>query len=61
MVRTLCEIGRLVQRTVRRGAAVTAVPVRLASTTAGRAPLLPGGPVEQRRGGARLDQVDATT
>ena len=63
-MRTLCGFGRLVQRAVRREAAATAtaaVPVRLATTTAGRAPLLPGGLGEQRRGGARLDQVDGTT
>lgn len=58
-MRTVCGIGRRVQRALGRGrtAPVPAAP----SPAAGRASLLPGGLGEQRRGGARLDQVDHTT
>jgi hypothetical protein len=61
-VRTLCGFGRRVQVAARRNvmATVTAPPA-LPASTVGRAPLLSGRLGEQRRGGARLDQVDGTT
>ena len=60
-MRTVCGTGRRVQRMVRgeRAAAVGVAAVR--PLAAGRRPLLSGELGEQRRGGARLDQVDGTT
>ncbi len=60
---TVCGLGRRVQRVLRRSRA-TATPRPVAAVrplAGGRRPLIGDRAGEQRRGGARLDQVDGTT
>ena len=62
-MRTLCGFGRRVQRLIGRDRSA-AEPIRVAEIrplAGGRRPLVSDRLGEQRRGGARLDQVDGTT
>lgn len=58
-MRTVCGLARRVQTLVARRSAVPVAGVR--PLAGGRQPLLTDRLGEQRRGGARLDQVDGTT
>jgi hypothetical protein len=64
-MRTVFGVARQIQSLVGRlplvGAAGAAAGAQIRPLAAGRRPLLGDGLGEQRRGGARLDQVDGTT
>jgi hypothetical protein len=64
-MRTVFGVARRIQSLVARlpvvGGAHTATGAQVRPLAAGRRPLLGDGLGEQRRGGARLDQVDGTT
>jgi hypothetical protein len=60
-MRTVCGIARRIQSLVGRGRAAAAPVAQVRPLAGGRRPLLSGRLGEQRRGGARLDQVDGTT
>jgi hypothetical protein len=61
-VRTVCGWGRWAQRRLgRRDRSAAAGVARVRPLAGGRRPLVTDALGEQRRGGARLDQVDGTT
>lgn len=60
-MRTVCGIARRVQTLIGRGRKAPVPVARVRPLAGGRRPLLTERLGEQRRGGARLDQVDGTT
>lgn len=60
-MRTVCGVARRVQTTFGRGGQSTPESAHVRPLAGGRRPLLSDRLGEQRRGGARLDQVDGTT
>ncbi|WP_214402451.1 hypothetical protein [Pseudonocardia lacus] len=60
-MRTVCGLARAVQVLVSRGRGAPGAVAAVSPLTGGRRPLLTDRIGEQRRGGAKLDQVDGTT
>lgn len=60
-MRTVCGVGRRAEILVGRGRSRASMTSHVRPLAGGRLPLLTGQVGEQRRGGARLDQVDGTT
>jgi hypothetical protein len=60
-MRTVCGLARRVQVLASRGRSAPVPVAAVSPLTGGRRPLLSDRLGEQRRGGAKLDQVDATT